>query len=248
MTEDRKKRTTLPTREIPGVTIEKTLFWHPGMKKTETRAPERTSARTPSRPPAPTRAPSRASPRARAASASPAPGPGSSQEPANPWADLDETGAGLSVDDFITTMVSRASTALRRALTGDYAGRSGLSISEWRMLSVLAHAKEMTFPDLVVASVADKAQVSRTLRLMQERGLVAVEKEGSNPRWQVMRCKMTPAGTALYRKVMPQARRTQAAMIRLLEPGDRAALYRALKLLRQVCEASGGAGRDGVDD
>lgn len=220
------------------------------MKKTKTHAPERTSARAATRAPAPAsaRASSRASSRARAASAPPGPAPTQSQEPANPWADLDEAGTGLSVDDFITTMTSRASTALRRALTGTYAGKSGLTISEWRMLSVLAQAKEMSFPDLVVASVADKAQVSRTLRLMQERGLVAVEKEGSNPRWQVMRCKMTPAGTALYRKVMPQARRTQAAMIRQLEPADRAALYRALKLLRQVCEASGGLGRDGVDD
>lgn len=202
------------------------------MKKTETSAPERAPARAARRAPA--------APPARAGQ------PAAAE--VNPWADLDEAGTGLSVDDFITTMVSRTSTALRRALTGTYAGKSGLTISEWRMLSVLAHAKEMTFPDLVVAAVADKAQVSRTLRLMQERGLVAVEKEGSNPRWQVMRCKMTPEGNALYRKVMPQARRTQAAMIRQLAPADRAAMYRALKLLRQVCEASANADRDDVND
>lgn len=190
-----------------------------GMKKNENRAPRKTTA---SRAPAPV---------------------------ANcPWADLDEAGTGLSVDDFITTMISRTSTALRRNLTGHYAGSSGLTISEWRVLSVLAHAREMTFPDLVVAAVADKAQVSRTLRLMQERGLVAVEKEGSNPRWQVMRCKMTPAGTALYRKVWPAARRAQAAMIRQLDPADRVATYRALKLLRQICEAGGADGLDDVDD
>ncbi len=218
------------------------------MTKTEPRAPKRTPARAPRRPQA--AEPDPAAPRKRARASEVAAAPVSSQERAgrNPWADLDEAGTGLSVDDFITTMISRTSTALRRALTGSYAGASGLTISEWRMLSVLAHAKEMTFPDLVVAAVADKAQVSRTLRLMQERGLVAVEKEGSNPRWQVMRCKMTPEGTALYRKVMPQARRTQAAMIRQLEPADRAAMYRALKLLRQVCEDSAGAGRDDVDD
>lgn len=167
---------------------------------------------------------------------------------AGPWADIDEAGTDLSVDDFLTTVVSRTSTALRRALTGIYADQAGLTISEWRMLSVLAEAREMTFPDLVVAAVADKAQVSRTLRLMQERGLVAVDKEGSNPRWQVIRCRMTPAGTALYRKVMPKARRAQAAMIRRMDPADRVTIYRALRLLRQACEDGAGAGRDGVDD
>lgn len=157
--------------------------------------------------------------------------------PACPWADLDEAGTDLSVDDFLTTVVARAASALRRSITGIYADRFGLTISEWRLLSVLAQAGQMTFPDLVVAAVADKAQVSRTLRLMQERGLVAMEKEGSNPRWQVILCRATPQGKALYRKAMPVARRAQAEMIRKLSVADRAATYRALKLLREVCEA-----------
>jgi DNA-binding MarR family transcriptional regulator len=162
--------------------------------------------------------------------------------PIGPWADLDAAGDGLSVDDFLTTVVSRAANALRRTITTRYADGIGLSISEWRMLSVLAHARHLTFPELVVAAVADKAQVSRALRSMQERGLVEVEKTGSNPRWQQVDCRVTPAGMALYRKVMPAARRAQAEMIRKLPPGDRAALYRSLKLLHDLCQ--GGAPDD----
>jgi DNA-binding MarR family transcriptional regulator len=159
-----------------------------------------------------------------------------------PWPDLDEAGSGLSVDDFLTTVVSRTANALRRTITTRYADGSGLSISEWRMLSVLAHARHLSFSDLVVAAVADKAQVSRAVRQMQERGLVAVEKTGSNPRWQQVDCRVTPAGMALYRKVMPAARRAQAEMIRKLPPGNRATLYRSLRLLHDLCQA--GAGDD----
>lgn len=165
-----------------------------------------------------------------------------------PWKDLDEAGTGLSVDDFLTTVVVRAANVVRRTITGQYAARFGLTISQWRLLSVLAHAKEMTFPDLVVAAVADKAQVSRTLRLMEERGLVAMKKEGSNPRWQVIRCRLTPEGMALYRKAMPVARRAQAEMIRKLSPADRVATYRALNLLRQLGEAEAGEEEDAAAD
>jgi DNA-binding MarR family transcriptional regulator len=172
----------------------------------------------------------------------PSPAPAEASSPDGPWVDLDEAGSGLSVDDFLTTVVSRAANALRRTITTRYADSSGLSISEWRMLSVLAHAKHLSFSDLVIAAVADKAQVSRAVRLMQERGLVSVEKVGSNPRWQQVDCRVTPAGMALYRKVMPAARRAQAEMIRKLPPEDRATVYRSLRLLHDLCQ--GGAPDD----
>lgn len=163
-----------------------------------------------------------------------------------PWSSLDQAGTGLSVDDFLTTVTSRAANALRRAITVPYADRHGLSVSEWRLLSVLAEAREMSFADLVVASVSDKAMVSRTLRLLQERGWVQVENQGSNPRWKQIHCRITPAGLALHRKVMPAARQAQAAMILRMSPQERLVVYRSLKMLRAIGEALESAGDDSV--
>ena len=157
----------------------------------------------------------------------------------DPWADLDEDGTGLSVDDFITTVMSRTANALRRTITLPYAERFGITVSEWRMLSVLAEARELSFSELVVQSVTDKAQVSRTLRLMQERGLIALEGAEGNPRWKQMQCHITPAGLAVYEEVMPLARKSQAAMIRNLSREERVVTYRALKTLRAMCEKCG---------
>lgn len=163
-----------------------------------------------------------------------------------PWSNLDEQGRGLSVDDFLTTVTSRAANALRRAITVPYADREGLSVSQWRLLSVLAEAREMSFADLVVAAVADKAMVSRTLRTLQERGWVRVDHQGSNPRWKQMRCSLTPSGQALHRKVMPQARRAQAAMILRMSAQERVVVYRALKMLRAISESLPAPGDDRV--
>lgn len=152
---------------------------------------------------------------------------------ASPWDDLDEAGTGLAVGDFLTTVVNLASNAIRRTITLPYAQQFGLSMSEWRMLSVLAHAGELSFAELVARSATDKAQVSRTLRVLQERDLVAVRNQAGGGK--KLDCLITPAGRALYDQVMPVARRAQAAMIRHLTLQERRVVYGAMKKLRALC-------------
>lgn len=160
-----------------------------------------------------------------------------SESSRSPWEDLEEGGAGLAIDDFLTTMMSHASNALRRAITVPYAEQAGLTVSEWRMLSVLAEARQLPFMELVVRAAADKAQVSRTLRLLEGRGLLSLHAEQQGTRkWQT--CRISPLGQALYEQVIPLARQRQAAVIRQLSPEDRVVLYRALKTLRHIGEAS----------
>jgi DNA-binding MarR family transcriptional regulator len=151
--------------------------------------------------------------------------------PPSPWDDLDEDGAGLSVDDFLTTTVHLTANALRRTITQPYAEQFGLTMPEWRMLSVLAHARELPFGELVLRSATDKGQVSRTLRTMGERGLVATRSEAARK----VTCTITEAGMQVYERVMPVARRRQAEMIRQMTPLERRAVYAALRRLREIC-------------
>ena len=103
---------------------------------------------------------------------SPARPPEPHAAPPCPWDDLPPEGTGLDVHNFLTTLFSHTSNGLRRSITLPYAERFDLSVSEWRLLSVLAAAGTLPFPELVAESAADKAQVSRTLQLMAKRGLV----------------------------------------------------------------------------
>ncbi|MGO4393729.1 MarR family winged helix-turn-helix transcriptional regulator [Variovorax sp. M-6] len=155
----------------------------------------------------------------------------------SPWASLEEGGHNLAIEDFLTTMMSHASNALRRAITVPYAEQAGLTVSEWRMLSVLAEAQQLPFMELVVRSAADKAQVSRTLRLLETRGLLSLHAEQQGARkWQT--CRISALGQALYDQVIPLARQRQAAVIRQLTSDDRVVLYRALKTLRRIGEGA----------
>ncbi|MGO4332294.1 MarR family winged helix-turn-helix transcriptional regulator [Cupriavidus sp. 2TAF22] len=161
-----------------------------------------------------------------------------------PWAELDENGSGLVVDDFLTTMLSQLVNALRRTVTLPYAEKFELSVPEWRVLALLAHARPLPFAELVLQSTSDKALVSRTLRLLEGRGLVQLDSEGNTPRKKLI-CSITPAGLALHEQVMPLARKSQAEVIRLLEPGERRAMYQALRKLHGLCVTPRQAGGDG---
>jgi len=155
-----------------------------------------------------------------------------------PWADLPPDGDALPVHDFLTTLFSHTSNALRRAITLPYAEQFELSVSEWRILSVLAHAGTLPFAELVELAAADKAQVSRALRLLGERGLVEVQAPGVKSRKGLV-CLVTERGRALYEEVIPIARRSQAAMILSLSREERSTLYTVLNKLRRQCEAAG---------
>lgn len=151
-----------------------------------------------------------------------------------PWTDLDANGTGLSVDDFITTTVVRTANALRRTVTLPYANTFGLTMAEWRMLSVLAEAGSLPFSELVKLSATDKSLVSRTLKLLEARDLVALEAINGSYR-QGLICSMTAAGDALYQEAMPVAQTAQAAMIRLMSNSERKVFFRVLKKLRKAC-------------
>jgi len=168
-------------------------------------------------------------------------------QPATPWTELDEAGTTLTVDAFITTMMSQVGNALRRTITLPYAEQFGVSVSEWRVLSLVAHAGRVAFSDLVRQSTSDKALVSRTLKLLEGRGLVELQAEGNTPRKKVY-CVVTPAGKTLHSDAIPIARRRQAAAIRVLTPDERDAMYRALLKLREYCRAAEEAREDDSSD
>ena len=159
----------------------------------------------------------------------------STQQP-SPWDDLDPQGSDLMVSDFLTTLVITTGNALRRTVTVQYTDQFGLTMPEWRVLSVLAEARELPFAELVVRSATDKGQLSRTLRAMQERGLLDLRNEAAKK----VTCLVTEAGLALYGQVMPVARQRQAQYIRQLAPAERRALYGAMRKLRDLCGAGNG--------
>ncbi len=153
----------------------------------------------------------------------------------NPWAAHADDGSHLTVDNFPTTLIVTLGNSLRRLVTAPYAEQFGLTVSEWRLLSLLAHYSPTPFGELVKLSGADKAQVSRTMRQLEERGLVEMRPDENGSK-KKLDCLITRSGRALHKKVIPVARERQAKVLSVLSAEERVALYNALKKLHRLCD------------
>ncbi|KUJ83215.1 hypothetical protein AVO45_18700 [Ruegeria marisrubri] len=152
-----------------------------------------------------------------------------------PWSDLPRDGAELEVHDFITTQLSALMSLLRRKVTLSYANEFDLSVSEWRVLSLIAHANTLPFGELVAQSTSDKALVSRTIRLLEQRDLIQIHPESEHAKKKIA-CTIRPNGQVLHDKVIVIARKKQADVLRVLSEKERVSLYRAVTKLRSYLE------------
>jgi DNA-binding MarR family transcriptional regulator len=154
-----------------------------------------------------------------------------------PWLDVSRTGSNLNVEDFLTFRITRLSNALRANLTKKYLAEFDLSLPEWRLLALVARFAPMRFSEVTSRSSMDKGQVSRTLRAMEKRGMTKMKVIRNRGARSVevlaapVMVSITAKGRALYRAVLPVARRRQAEMLLTLSATDRVELYSTLDKL-----------------
>ncbi len=146
--------------------------------------------------------------------------------------------------------MNRLSNALRTNLTKAYLEEFELSLPEWRLLALVARFSPLRFSEVTARSAMDKGQVSRTLRVMAKRGLTkmkVIRDRGSRSAEALaapVMVSITAKGRALYRAVLPVARKRQAEVLMTLSEADRYALYATLDKLFQTV-GRGSADEDG---
>lgn len=150
---------------------------------------------------------------------------------------VSRNGSNLNVEDFLTFRLTRLSNALRTNLTKRYLEEFGLSIPEWRLLALVTRFSPVRFSELTNRSSMDKGQVSRTLQIMTKRGLTkmkVIKQRGSRSAAALAApviVSVAPKGKALYKLVLPVARRRQAELLLQLSESDRLMLYTTLSKL-----------------
>lgn len=154
---------------------------------------------------------------------------------------MGDDGANLTVDNFPTTLIVTLANSLRRTVTAPYSVQFNLTVSEWRLLSLLMHYVAVPFGELVALSGSDKALVSRALRMLQQRGYVELRqvRGKTKPSYRVTR-----SGRQLHAKVIPVARAQQARVLSALTSPERVALYTALKKLHRAFGANSALAAD----
>lgn len=146
-----------------------------------------------------------------------------------PWTALDQDGASLEVEHFLSFHVVRLAHSLQRMSGREYLDPHGLTAPEWRILGFVRRFGPVAFGRLTEHTLMDKAQVSRSVKRLQAQGLLGVETDEAHAQRLVLT--VTAEGRRLHEKVRRAAAKTQVRLLSTLAPAQREALWQALHVL-----------------
>jgi DNA-binding MarR family transcriptional regulator len=145
------------------------------------------------------------------------------------WKSPAPDGADLTLEHFPSFRLALASTHVHRTMTSVYLKPYGLSLAEWRLLATVVRWSTVAMRDVCARSNMDKAQISRTVAALAEAGLIETTADPVHGRRRILRA--TAAGRRLFKRILPDAQRSQAALLAALTPDERAGLFSALAKL-----------------
>jgi DNA-binding MarR family transcriptional regulator len=119
-----------------------------------------------------------------------------------------------------------------RGATAYYRTAWNLSMVEWRLLIVLKDTESLNVGELSEAADPDKAAVSRSIALLEERKLVSVEQ--TRTRWRAAIAALTDEGRKLSEKLLQVSLEREALLFKYFTPSDKEQLN---VLLRQLTQA-----------
>jgi DNA-binding MarR family transcriptional regulator len=139
---------------------------------------------------------------------------------------------GKLAQEHITVLMVSIGMRLNRGASAYYRATFDLGMAEWRLLLVLNSTKSLNVGELSEVADLDKAAVSRSLVLLEERKLVSVEQTRTRGRAAIAR--LTAEGKKLSAKLLEVSLERQA---RLFKNFTRADKERLNALLHQLSQA-----------
>src|SRR6201996_9129547 len=136
----------------------------------------------------------------------------------------DSVKAGL--EQFLTYRLHVLNKLAERGVGERYQDKLGVSLPEARVIASVGSFGPFSIMDLARHANLDKSQASRAAEAMIRQGLV--QRESSADDGRVVLVSLTTEGRALYRKIMPIARKWNVDLFACLADSEKAALGEAL--------------------
>lgn len=141
----------------------------------------------------------------------------------------------LQLEQFLPFRLSVVSNALSEAIAAVYRDEHGLSLTEWRLLAVLAECPGETAQRLVQRTRLDKVTISRGLKALVTRGLVERSADRADGRRRPLR--LSSAGTRLYHTIAPAVLAREREILGALLPAQEEQLRGLLDRLQGLLGA-----------
>lgn len=137
-------------------------------------------------------------------------------------ADMDN----LKLDDYVTYRVSVLAQMFGREASRVYYAKWGLSLPQYRVLTVLGKLTPMSLRELTDYTQMDKGQISRVVTQLGDDGLVIRESDEHDGRRLILA--LTTSGRELYESTIGVSEKRQREILSVLSPAELATLRTAL--------------------
>lgn len=139
--------------------------------------------------------------------------------------------APLELERFLPYRLSILSNRISQAIAREYQDRFALSMTEWRVIAVLARfdGDALSAREVAERTAMDKVAVSRALARLVAAKRVARRIHDDDKRRSVLR--LSAQGWKIHDTVAPLARDHERAMLALLDVNEHLALERILDKL-----------------
>lgn len=137
--------------------------------------------------------------------------------------------APLQLEHFLPYRLSILSNTISQTIADDYQSRHDLSVTEWRVMAVLARFEGLSAREVAERTAMDKVAVSRALARLVEAGRVHRETHGGDKRRSVL--SLTEAGWIMHDDIAPMARAHEREVLAKLDTEEQQWLTRILDKL-----------------
>lgn len=157
------------------------------------------------------------------------PPPGPPPRAAKPPAPV--PGREAEVNRFLAAYIMGVANRLANGASNHYRTQFNLGMSEWRAVMAIGTSRHRIVRQVAEMADLDYALVSKSLKLLQQRGLVAIEQTQTRGRAAI--ASLTPAGLALYRQLRASAQRRQKRLLSAFTPDEVQQLWALLQRVEQ---------------
>ncbi|MEU6610243.1 MarR family transcriptional regulator [Streptomyces shenzhenensis] len=142
-------------------------------------------------------------------------------------------GARLTITELLSFRLHSVANAISRSAALRYRREFDVSLGEWRTIALLGARAPLTLNRLARLAALDKAQMSRMVSKLAERGFVQRE-DGAGRSTQLT---LTRRGQSVYRGLIAAANERDAAFLTCLTPHEQEVLDSALTKLATLARA-----------
>ncbi len=140
-------------------------------------------------------------------------------------------GTDAEVNRFIAAYIMGVANRLANGASNHYRRHFNMGMSEWRTMMAIGTSSHRIVREVAEMADLDYAAASKSLKLLQARGLVAIEQ--TNRRGRAAIASLTPVGLETYRKLQASATKRQRRLLAGFAADEVQSLWTLLRRIEQ---------------